>query len=102
MAKAHGGKRPGAGRPAGVPNKSTAELKEFASQYSNEAIAGILVIARDAETPPQARIAAWREILDRAHGRPAQAIVGPDGETLTVPQVVTFHITKQPDSDNRT
>lgn len=99
---AKGGKRLGAGRPKGAPNKSTAELKAFAGQYSPEAIEGILAIARDTEAPPQARIAAWREVLDRAHGKPAQALTGPDGESLATPPIVTFVIRKQLNSDNQT
>jgi hypothetical protein len=101
MAKARGGKRPGAGRPAGVPNKSTADLKAYAGQYSTEAIDGILAIARDGGTPPQAKVAAWREILDRAHGRPAQALTGPDGERLEVPQAVRFVVEAIPGSHNK-
>jgi hypothetical protein len=34
---------------------------------------------RSPNTPPAARIAAAREILDRGHGRPPQALTGLDG-----------------------
>lgn len=97
-----GGKRIGAGRKEGVPNKVTRTLKEYAGQYSEEAINGLLGIAREAETPPQARVAAWREILDRAVGKAPQAITDADGNNLQVPGSVLFVVSQQKASDNRT
>jgi hypothetical protein len=41
-----------------------------------------------------ARVMAARELLDRAHGKPAQQAIGPDGETIVVPSSVTFVIKK--------
>ena len=97
-----GGARPGAGRPAGAPNKATAELREFAGQYTQEAIEGLYAIAKDTEMPPQARVGAWREILDRAVGKAPQAVTGPDGEALNVPQAIQFLIQQAPNSENQT
>jgi hypothetical protein len=55
-----GGSTPGerrGGRKAGTPNRATADVR----------------VAAESEA---AQVAACREILDRAHGRPAQAIIG--------------------------
>lgn len=99
------GSKPGerrGGRVAGTPNKATASLKEFAGQYTNEAITGLHSIATNAEMPPQARVSAWREILDRAVGKAPQAVTDADGNNLTVPQVIQFIVAQQKESDNRT
>jgi hypothetical protein len=66
-----GGRRPGAGRPKGVPNKITQPIKELAAHHSAESIA-TLVALRDHSENDQVRLAAARELLDRAHGRPRQ------------------------------
>ena len=59
------------GRKKGTPNKVTANLKLLAGRHGREAIAAILEIARSAENE-QTRLAAWRELLDRGFGKPAQ------------------------------
>ena len=42
----NGGKRPGAGRKKGVPNKATAEIKVLARQYGPEAIGKLVKLMR--------------------------------------------------------
>jgi hypothetical protein len=69
-----GGKRPGAGRPPGVPNKVTASVREAAQVFSDEAVNTLAAIMKDGKAPAIARIAASNAILDRAHGRPTQAV----------------------------
>ena len=64
------GKKTG-GRQKGTPNKVTADLKKLAGKHGKEAVAAILTIARSAENE-QTRLAAWRELLDRGFGKPAQ------------------------------
>lgn len=64
----------GKGRPPGVPNKATAEVKAAAAVYTAEAVRTLATIMRDPEMPPQARVAACRELLDRGHGKPSQAV----------------------------
>jgi hypothetical protein len=69
-----GGKRPGAGRPPGVPNKVTASVREAAQVHSDEAVNTLAAIMQDGKAPAVARIAASNAILDRAHGRPTQSV----------------------------
>ena len=69
-----GGGRPGAGRPPGAANKITASVREAAQVFSDEAVNTLAAIMKDQKAPAVARIAACNAILDRAHGRPTQAI----------------------------
>lgn len=74
MAGKVGGKRPGAGRPKGVPNKATAEIKAYAQQFTAEAVDVWAKCMRDTEAPWQARVAAAAHIVERGHGKPKQEI----------------------------
>jgi len=73
----HGGKREGGGRPAGAKNKATVEqqgrLTDLAREHTVEAIETLVDIMRNGLTDT-ARMAAANAILDRAYGRPKQAI----------------------------
>jgi hypothetical protein len=69
-----GGERPGAGRPPGAANKITAPVREAAQVYTAEAIETLASVMRDPKAPAVARIGACNAILDRAHGKPTQAI----------------------------
>lgn len=76
-----GGKRPGAGRKAGVPNKVNADLRELAQQYTTEALEALVGILRgDNES---AKVSAAREILDRGHGKASQPVEGKLGLDIT-------------------
>jgi hypothetical protein len=66
-----GGKRPGSGRKPGAKNKSTLALKEYAGQFSQEAVQVLVEAMRDTEAPPAVRIQAADKLLDRSHGKPA-------------------------------
>jgi hypothetical protein len=72
-----GGKRPGAGRPAGSPNQDTAArraaLADLMEGHIETAIAALSEIAKGAESEA-ARVSAACAILDRCFGRPAQAV----------------------------
>jgi hypothetical protein len=74
---ARGGKRPGAGRPAGSENQDTAAARAALSAlmegHVQTAIAALADIAKDG-TSEAARVSAACAILDRTHGRPAQAL----------------------------
>ena len=67
----------GSGRRKGTPNKATAEVKELARLHGPAAIEEAVRIMKTSESD-QARLAAAREILDRAYGKPQQTIVGAD------------------------
>jgi hypothetical protein len=66
-----GGKRAGSGRKPGAKNKSTLALKEYAGQFSQEAVQVLVEAMRDTEAPPAVRIQAADKLLDRSHGKPA-------------------------------
>jgi len=59
------------------PNKATVEVKELARLHGPAAIKEAVRIMQKSDSD-QARLAAAREILDRAYGKPHQAIVGAD------------------------
>ena len=83
------------GRPLGVPNKNTVELRALAGQFTEEAVKGLVTIARDVEQPTQARVSAWKEILDRGHGKSPQAVtVSGDPDGVPVRQVIHQYITE--------
>ncbi|MGZ0105197.1 hypothetical protein [Achromobacter sp. KK8] len=76
-----GGSKPGerrGGRKKGVPNKATAEIKALAQQHGPEAIATLVSIMKGTKQPPAARVAAAKELLDRAYGKSVQPIEGGD------------------------
>ena len=76
------------GRKAGTPNRATADVKAIAGQYSTEAVEILIGIARSSESDA-ARVSAVKELLDRAHGKPAQAIVGDEDQPIkTIMEIV--------------
>lgn len=81
--KSSGGRRPGAGRPLGSPNRITRPLKELAALHSEDCIA-VLVELRDHAEAEQVRLAAANSLLDRGHGKPRQEIDLSEDRKLTV------------------
>lgn len=79
----HGGKRPGAGRRHGVPNRATAAekrtLSDMAKDLAPEALEALARVMRDTEQSGAAIVAAANAILDRAYGKPV-AVVPDDGD----------------------
>lgn len=71
---ARGGKREGAGRKKGVPNKLTADIKAIAQDYGEEAVKSLVEIMRDGDAPHAARVAAAKDILDRGYGKAQQSL----------------------------
>ena len=66
-----GGKRPGAGRPPGAPNKISRPLKELAA-LEGEACIATLIELRDNGASEQVRLTAAGMLLDRGYGKPLQ------------------------------
>ena len=84
-----GGKTPGAGRKPGSVNKSTAEIKELAQQYAPAALKELSRLATKAKSE-QARVAAANTILDRAYGKPPQAVTGDGGGPIETRVILSF------------
>lgn len=86
-----GGKRPGAGRPSGSPNRDTAAsraaLADLISGHVETAIATLAEIAKTGESEA-ARVAASVAILDRAYGRPGQAVEITDDRPVMPSEIV--------------
>ena len=62
------------GRPKGALNKATADVKAAASQFSEKALKVLAEIMDSTEHPAAARVSAANAILDRAYGKPSQAV----------------------------
>lgn len=62
------------GRQKGSANKITADVKEAAAYFTEDAITILASIMQDIAEAAPARVAAARELLDRAHGKPKQAL----------------------------
>lgn len=70
------GSKPGerrGGRKPGQPNKATADIKEAAREYSADALRVLVDVAMNGDSAA-ARVSAANAILDRAHGKPTQAV----------------------------
>lgn len=78
------------GRKAGTPNKATADIKGLAQAYTVEALGVLVELMRDETGVPQVRAHAASAIIDRGHGKPAQAITGGDGGPVAV-QTTIIH-----------
>jgi len=68
----------GKGRPRGSQNKATAEIKALAQVHGPDAIATLVKIMQGAKQPSASRVAAAKELLDRAYGKSVQPIEGGD------------------------
>jgi hypothetical protein len=66
------------GRPKGALNKATKEIKELALPYAPDAVGILAGLMRSADSS-SARVAAAKELLDRAYGKAPQALDG-DGK----------------------
>ena len=61
------------GNPGGRP-KELREVIELARAHAPDAVETLAEIMKDTEAPPAARAAAANSLLDRAYGKPVQAI----------------------------
>ena len=57
----------------------------------DDAIKTLASIMRNVEMPPQARVAAANGLLDRAFGKPVQALTGEGGGPIAVQTIVEHH-----------
>ena len=76
------GSKPGerrGGRKPGSVNKVTKDIRALAQVHTDAAITELARLAKHAESEA-ARVAAIKELLDRGHGKSAQAITGEGGE----------------------
>lgn len=78
-----------AGRPKGSANRTNKHIKELCSGFDEQIVARLSRIALNSPNEANA-IAAARELLDRAHGKPRQAMEhsGPDGDALKFPTFI--------------
>ncbi|HEY4171307.1 MAG TPA: hypothetical protein VGM96_31235 [Reyranella sp.] len=65
----------------GVRKKKTPELKDEAGKYAHEAIEALVELMRNSGSDP-VRVAAAKELLDRAHGKSRTESTVPAGESL--------------------
>jgi chemotaxis receptor (MCP) glutamine deamidase CheD len=61
--------------------RKTSELKDEAGKYAHEAIEALVELMRNSGSDP-VRVAAAKELLDRAHGKPKTESTVPVGESL--------------------
>lgn len=86
---AHGGSREGAGRKPGVPNKVKREIAEAAQEYSDKALEVLADVMLNSDNAGS-RVAAANAILDRAHGKPAQAVKVAGDQDAPIQQVIRW------------
>lgn len=81
-----GGKRTGAGRPPKSKAKATKELQAIIDSVVDpkDLIVGLNGIASSLEAPQAARVAAYKELMDRRFGKAPQAITGANGGPLAI------------------
>lgn len=85
------GSKPGehrGGRKKGTPNKATAEIRTIAQKYAPAAVKELARLST-AAVSEAARVAAIKEILDRAYGKAVQPIDG-DGKGGKIGLTVTI------------
>lgn len=63
----------GAGRPQGSQNKITSNLRELAGKHTAECVQQLINIAKKSKNEAN-RLAAIEQLLNRAAGKPAQAL----------------------------
>jgi hypothetical protein len=82
------------GRPPGSLNKVTASVRALAQAHTEGAINVLSDIMYNGETET-VRVSAANSLLDRAHGKPAQAVhVGQDEEAGPIQQVIRWAVSE--------
>lgn len=95
---ARGGKREGAGRPAGAVTQGKLDLAELARTHTESALSVLVKIMNADQEAASARVSAANVILDRGYGKAPQALdlSNKDG-TLSRPQTILL---RGPDDDS--
>jgi hypothetical protein len=97
----------GKGRPKGAKNKVSADVRALAQTYTEEALYALVKLMRGqrrpgrraAPVPYQTQAYAAGLILDRGHGKPAQAHTGESGTgPVTVNLIEELHPVAQLDA----
>lgn len=83
------------GRQKGTPNKATADIKALARQFVPAAMKELGRLSTHAESE-QARVAAIKEIFDRAFGKATQLVAG-DEDGAPILHVIERRIVKASD-----
>ena len=73
----------GKGRPAGVPNKLTLDLKEALRPHIQDTVRELIRLSKSAENET-VRLKAGEIVLERFYGRVPQALVGADGGAIKI------------------
>ncbi|MGK2922319.1 MAG: hypothetical protein ACSLE4_05965 [Methyloceanibacter sp.] len=73
IAMARGGTRPGAGRKKGKVGQAKREMAEMAKEHAETALLTLVEVA-SGDCAASARVSAATAILDRAYGKPPQAL----------------------------
>lgn len=93
---AAGGKREGAGRKKGVPNKVNFEIRAAAQKHTAKAVEVIRELMLNSESE-QVRLAAAKELIDRGHGKAPQSVehTGEGGGPIQAKVEVAFITAKR-------
>lgn len=84
-----GGKRPGAGRPPGQPNKKTREVIEAIKAEGITPLEYMLKVLRDESQEPAVRLDAANKAAPYVHAKLSSVeLTGKDGKDLNPPTVV--------------
>ena len=97
------GAKPGerrGGRKAGTPNKVTAEIKALAAEHAPAIIKELVRLATKAKNEAT-RVAAGKELLDRAFGKAPQALVGDPKNPLAAQIAVVGRTIDAPPDETR-
>lgn len=78
-----GGAREGAGRKPGQVSEAKKQLSEMAKEHAETALTSLVTIAKDGESEA-AKVSASIAILDRAFGRPTQAVHHVDADDMPI------------------
>jgi hypothetical protein len=96
----HGGKRSGAGRPRGAPNKANAERQAAIAASGLAPLDYLLSVLRDESADPHERMEAAKSAAPYVHPRLASIEhAGKDGSPIELKEIKIRLVKAQPDED---